>query len=201
MRVLRRTLPMIASIALLGLPASAGAQGLDPVLVDCRSDSTLDGTYTKKQLINAREKLEAENLYDDCWEEINNALNRNPNEKRDRGGPGGAGGAGGGSGGNDPQVPSAPRSDPGEDAAEDRAALEDLTNTAAPQVDIGGRNVTPGSFNLAEGVNDLPLPVLLSLIALALAMIGTLAFAFRERLRALPLPSIGRVPPLRLFRR
>ena len=200
MRVLRRTLPMIASIALLGLPASAGAQS-NPVLADCRSDSTLDGNYTREQLLDARGQLSAEDDYNDCFEAINSALNRNPNEKRDRGGPGGAGAAGGGSGGNGAQVPSAPRSDPAEEAAEARGALEDLTNTAAPQVDIGGRNVTPGSFNLAEGVNDLPLPVLLSLIALALAMVGTLAFAFRERLRALPLPSIGRVSPLRLFRR
>ena len=63
----------------------------NPVLTDCRLDSVIDGTYTRGQLLEARDALGGADLYNDCFDAINAALARTPGEGQRLGLPGGSG--------------------------------------------------------------------------------------------------------------
>jgi hypothetical protein len=85
---------------------------------------------------------------------------------------------------------------------EDLAAITEDPEKSPPSVEVGGEKVEPGSnglFDLASASNDLPAPLLVALIALALvALIGGLV-AMRERLPALArVPLLSKIPTPRV---
>src|SRR5919106_1475354 len=90
---------------------------------------------------------------------------------------------------------------------EDLAAITADPEKSPPSAQIGGEKVEPGSnglFDLASASNDLPVPLLVALVALALvALIGGLV-AMRERIPALSrIPLLSKIPrvPFPRFRR
>lgn len=191
-----------SALLLLGLslaavaPASAAADSRE-VIRDCFEDGKLDGDYTRKELREAEEALPADlDEYSTCRDAIDSAQAqfRKLREQQD-GGPGG-GGPGG------PVDPAAAAAN----AAGDRAALNAATKAAessnsAPEVSIGGRKLKPGGgglYNAAGAANDLPLPLIAALAALALLTAAALAFLSVRRLpagllRRLPAGLRGRI--------
>jgi hypothetical protein len=186
--VLRRLhLLPLALVTALALPSGAAAD-TEAIIRDCNLDGTLNGTYTKQELREARDNLPADvREYSDCSDVIAAAI------------------ASGTSGGEGTKAGAASKGDPDarEDAARqnDRDELARLTGDDRDEpgaISVGGREVSPGSnglFEAADASNELPLPLLLALIGLGLLALAAGFMALRSRIPALgriPLPSIAR---------
>ena len=191
MSSLRHSAVLLAALLALALPASAVASP-SAVIRDCNKDGKLDKKYSKKDLKKALKKLPSDiKEYSDCPDVIRAAI--------DHAGPPASGSGGGGGG---PAATPQPSDD---------VALEQATKPkAAPAVKIGGKKVKPGSnglFNLDTASNQIPLPLGLALIALALLTLAGGYLVLRRRIPALAnfsfkprLPLLRRVPFAR-FRR
>jgi hypothetical protein len=195
---------VLAVLALVALPGSAMAQ--NPI-ADCNTDGDLDKQYTNKQLRNAIENLPTDlDEYSNCREVLSGAITGGS----DRGGNRPSSGVDAGR----PTVGADGSPLPAEEQAartkdnEDLAAITADPEKSPPSVDVGGEKVEPGSnglFDLASASNDLPVPLLVALIAIALvALIGGLV-AMRERIPALArIPLLSKIPRVslpRFFRR
>ena len=199
---------LLPALALLGLclPATAGATPKQ-VIRDCVDDGQLSRKYSNSDLRKARDNLPSDlDEYSDCREVISAAIKRGPGPNAG-GSPGGPGG-----GANQPSAVDAANfansADEQAARAKDQQDLDAITGSGEPPtVDVGGETVTPGKnglFDLASAANQLPMPLLLSLIALGLATLGGLAFAMRSKLPALaevPLLSKIKIPRVPRFRR
>lgn len=182
--------PLLLAVALvaLALPAAAAASGQEAIL-DCSEDDRLDGSYSKKELRWARDNLPTDlDEYSSCREVFSSALASLSN-------PGGPGGK------------AASATEPG--SAEEKAAragdqrsLDRLTASRdnPGEITVGGSGVSPGEnglFDVASASNDLPLPLILALIGLALLTLAAGFAALRPRvplLARIPLPSRGWLP-------
>jgi hypothetical protein len=186
---------VLAMLAMLALPSFATA---NPVM-DCARDGDLDKTYSNAELRKALDRIPGDlDEYSNCREVLAGAISGGS----DKGGSRPSAGADGSA------LP------PDEQAARDKdnadlAAITDNPEGNPPSVAVGGERVEPGSnglFDLASASNDLPVPMLLALIALALvALIGGLV-ALRERIPALArIPLLSKIPtprvPFARFRR
>ena len=171
---------VLAVLALVALPGSAMA---DPIS-DCNTDGDLDKKYSNKQLREAIENLPTDlDEYSNCREILSGAIT-----------------SGSDKGGNRPTLGADGSPLPAEEQAaraqdnEDLAAITADPEESPPSVKVGDEEVEPGPnglFDLASASNDLPVPLLVALIALALvALIGGLV-AMRERI-----PALARVPLL-----
>jgi hypothetical protein len=179
-----KTLIVTAALCLLVAPI-AHASYRD-VIKDCAEDGVLDKKYSDAELTKAKKKLPADvNEYSDCREVIGAAI----------GGAGKhSGGSGGGGGGTTPGAPPADAAQ-----AKDQQDLKGLVNGGAkkPRVKVGDHLLAPGKnglFRPASARNDLPLPLLLALIAIGLVALVGAAHALRRRIPALakiPLPRIS----------
>jgi hypothetical protein len=178
-RVLK-SLIVLAALCLLAAPI-AHASYRD-VIKDCAEDGVLDKKYSDAELTKAKKKLPADvNEYSDCREVIAAAI-------------GGAGKHSGGKGGG--TTPGAP---PSAGQAKDQSALNGLVKGGAkkPKVKVGDHLLEPGKnglFRPASARNDLPLPLLLALIAIGLVALGGALYALRRRIPALakiPLPRVS----------
>jgi hypothetical protein len=181
-----KTLILVAALCLLVAPI-AHASYRD-VIKDCAEDGTLDKKYSDAELLKAKKNLPADvNEYSDCREVIGAAI-------------GGAGKHGGGSpngGGGGATSPGAPPADAAQ--AKDQQDLNGITGGGAkkPKVKVGDHLLAPGKnglFRPASARNDLPLPLLLALIAIAIVALGGAAYALRRRVPAfakIPLPRIS----------
>jgi hypothetical protein len=190
----------MAALVVVALCApAAGAAGYHDAIRDCNDDGVLQGTYSRGELRQARNNLPSSlREYSDCSDVLARAL-----AAAGRKGSGGKGGGDTGPPAGDPALttPSgAVASNHGAlDALRKRAAL--ATKDQAPeQVAVGGQQITPGTGGLANSAvrtspNDLPVPLLLALAALATA--GVLAGLLLMRHRW---PETRRVA-LRLLRR
>jgi hypothetical protein len=176
----------LLAACVLAVPATAQAN-YKKVIQDCAQDGVLDHHYSTKDLIKAKKRLPSDlDEYSDCREVIGAAIG-GPGPGRHKGGGGGA--------------PPAHKA-----AAPDITALKGAT-AGKPRVRVGNRKVEPGSnglFNLA-GANGLPLPLLLSLIAVGMLAAGGGLYALRKRIPALaniklPQLPLSRVPFPRLRR-
>jgi hypothetical protein len=179
---------VLAVLAVLALPGSAMA---NPIL-DCNDDGDLDKPYKNKQLRQALDDLPTDlDEYSNCREILSGAIT-----------------SGSDKGGNRPTVGTDGTALPPEEAAaraednEDLAAITADPESNPPSVQVGGEEVEPGSnglFDLATSSNDLPAPLLVALIALALvALIGGLV-AVRERVPALArIPLLSKIPTPRV---
>jgi hypothetical protein len=179
---------VLAVLALLALPAGATA---DPVR-DCARDGDLDKQYSNAELKRAIDRIPGDlDEYSNCREVMSGAITGGS----DKGGNRPTAGADG-----------APLS-PDEQTArgkdnEDLAAITGDPDRNRPSVEVGGERVEPGPnglFDLASASNDLPIPLLVALVALALvALIGGLV-ALRERIPALSrIPLLSKIPTPRV---
>jgi hypothetical protein len=167
----------------LALPAVAQASAGD-VIRDCAQDGDLDHHYSNSELRQAKQSLPSDlSEYSDCRDVIAGALTSGSDKGRGRN--------------NTPKGGAGATAKVAEQTARkaDAAALASLSRHK-PKLQVGGETVEPGSnglFNLSSASNGLPLPLLLSLIAVGLlAVVGGL-YALRRRipwLARLPLPSI-----------
>jgi hypothetical protein len=187
------SLLVLAVLALMALPGSAMATPLR----DCSSDGDLDKQWSNSELRKAIDNLPTDlDEYSNCRELLTNAIT-----------------SGSDKGGNRPTLGAdGSPLPPDEQAAraednEDLAAITADPEKSPPGVKVGDEEVEPGSnglFDLASASNDLPVPLLVALIALALvALIGGLA-AMRERIPALSrIPLLSKIPrvPFPRFRR
>jgi hypothetical protein len=180
---------VLAVLAMLALPSLATA---NPVM-DCARDGDLDGNYSNAELRNALDRIPGDlDEYSNCREVIAGAVSGGS----DKGGSRPSTGGGDGS-----ALPADERAARDKDNA-DLAAITDSPEDNPPNVEVGGERVEPGSnglFDLASASNDLPVPMLLALIALAIvALIGGLV-ALRERIPALArIPLLSKIPTPRV---
>jgi hypothetical protein len=178
-------LGLVMALCALALPALASASP-GAVIRDCAEDGRLDRKYSNSDLRKAENKLPADlDEYSDCREVIAGAITSGSV----RGGGRGSGGSAGG----DSSPAAAARAQAAR--AQDEAALDSLTASGKkPRVTVGGTEVEPeenGLFDLASATNELPLPLLLALIAVTLlAILGALV-ALRRRY-----PALERIPLL-----
>jgi hypothetical protein len=189
-----RNLFVLGALALLAFPASAAANPVG----DCAADGDLDREYSNSELKNALDNIPAElDEYSNCREIISGAIRKGS----DKGGGRPTTGAGGSA------VPVEEQDARVKDAGE----LEAITGNPEknpPRVEVGGKTVEPGSnglFDLASASNDLPVPLLVALIALGvLALTGGLV-ALRGRIPLLArIPLVSKIPAPRVpfrFRR
>jgi hypothetical protein len=182
---------VLALLALVALPGAAMA-GPNPI-ADCNDNGVLDRQYTNDQLRKALDDLPTDlDEYSNCREILSGAITGGS----DRGGsrP---------STGTDGSSPLPPEEHVARaDDNKDLAAITADPEKSPPSVDVGGEKVEPGSnglFDLASSSNDLPVPLLAALIALALvALIGGLV-AMRGRIPALArIPVLSKIPTPRV---
>ena len=169
------------------MPAAASA---DRVLRDCIRDGDLDGHYSNAELRKARDNLPADSdEYSDCSDVIAAAIKGGSNMGSGAGSPG--------VGATNPQGEAIAREG-------DQGALAALTDGKgkAPAVDVGGTSLAPdssGFFNLAGAANQVPLPLLIALILLALFAMASALAAMRERVPALArIPFLSKLPTPRV---
>ena len=182
------SLVALAVLALLALPGSAMA---NPV-IDCARDGDLDKQYSNAELRRAIDRIPGDlDEYSNCREILSGAITGGS----DKGGNRPTAGTDGKPLSPDEQVAR------GKDN-EDLAAITGSPDRNRPSVEVGGERVEPGSnglFDLASASNDLPVPLLVALVALAvLAVIGGLV-ALRERIPALArIPLLSKIPTPRV---
>lgn len=177
-------------LVLLALPAPALASP-DEAIRDCARDGDLDRRYSNSDLREARDKLPADLAeYSDCGDVFASAI---------KGGSNLGGGSGSqGVGATDPEGEAAAR---GEDASDLAALAEGAGGDGAP-VDVGGTSLAPdssGFFNLGGAANEVPLPLLLALLLLALLALASGFGALKERVPALArMPALSKIPTPRV---
>ncbi len=182
-----RHLFLLGALALLAMPAVAQA---DPV-TDCARDNDLDKNYSNIQLKDALDELPTDSdEYGLCREVIAGAIHSGSDKGGGRPSPTGKDGG---------PLSTDEQSSRATDNEKLAAIAGDSTGSPeAPSVDVGGETVQPGSdglYDLASASNDLPVPLLVALIALgALAITGVLV-ALRGRIPALArIPLLSKIP-------
>jgi len=162
-------------------PAVAGASP-EQVLRECANDDAVSGNYSDADLRGALRKLTTElKEYSHCAALIRNQIGADGTPRAGassvggRGGRDGSGGAGAGASGSG-------------DGARDRQTSQDdarrLLARHSTEEQLGDRSVDPsrdGVFKKADASSGLPLPVLLALMALALALVGGTFLAVKRR--------------------
>jgi hypothetical protein len=210
MRLLRNSLLVALVVALGALLVPAAS--LSGPIEDCADDGQLQGNYSDQQKQQALKNLPSDlSEYSDCGEILNSP---NPGGSGSSGGgSGSAGGSGAGSSaGTTTTKTSKPSNAPS--AAElarqrrEKAAIDKLANGGGkPGLDLDGKTISPGDaglYDLASATHEVPTPIKLSLIAVALLTIAGLVLAARRRFPGLfdrlagPVANLGgRVARLR----
>jgi hypothetical protein len=181
---------VLALLAVLALPAVAMA---NPVM-DCARDGDLDKQYSNAELRRGIDRIPGDlDEYSNCREILSGAITGGSDK-------GGSRPSATGSDGSSP-LPADEQAARGRDN-EDLAAITGNGDGSRPSVEVGGERVEPGSnglFDLASASNDLPVPLLVALVALAiLAVVGGLV-ALRERFPALArIPLLSKIPTPRV---
>jgi hypothetical protein len=181
----------VFGIALSTTLTSPGVAFASPqaVIRDCAQDGKLDQHYSLADLKNAEKKLPTDvDEYTNCRDVINQAEVAGSGDKGNKAHGAGAGGGSGKSGGG------------GGPSQKDVRALDRATKHrgGAPSLSLQGEKVTPGGggvFKTAGAANSLPVPVLLTLIAVATLTAAGGYVALRRRFPEV----IGAA--LRIFRR
>jgi hypothetical protein len=183
-----RQLFFLSAFALLTLPAAAHASALS----DCTRDNDLDHSYSNSELQKALDNLPTDSdEYSNCREVLAGAIH----DGSDKGG-----GRPKNTGPNGEPL----SGDEQSKRAHDGQELAALTgkDRQPPRVDVGGQAVQPGDdgiYDLASASNDLPLPLLLALIALGLLALTGALVALRTRIPALArLPLLSKIPTPRV---
>ncbi|MGH2743055.1 MAG: hypothetical protein ACRDN8_11330 [Thermoleophilaceae bacterium] len=182
-----RAATRLLALTVLALVALPGSTMANPVK-DCNTDGDLDKQYSNAELRRAIDSLPTDlDEYSNCREILSGAIS-----------------GGSDKGGNRPTAGADGSPLPAKEQAartkdnEELAAITGDPDRNRPSVEVGGEKVEPGSnglFDLASASNDLPVPLLVALVALALvALIGGLV-ALRERIPALArIPLLSKIP-------
>jgi hypothetical protein len=206
-----RHLLVVAALALLALALPSVAHASPgKVIRDCVEDGDLDRDYSNSDLRKALDNLPSDiDEYTDCREVIGAAVSSgrggggNGGGNQGGGGPGGAGGPGAGAGAGQSEADFLNSPEEQAARAQDQADLEALTDPDArdddaPPIDVGGQSVKPGAnglFDLASSGNELPTPLLFSLIALGLMGLTGAFLALRSGIPALArIPVLSKIP-------
>jgi hypothetical protein len=189
-RVIRNVL-VLGALALVVLPATAQAGALS----DCTHDNDLDRKYSNSELQKALDNLPTDSdEYSPCREVLSGAIHSGSDR--------------GGGRPSDTSPTGGPLSaDEQAERSKDTEALASIAGDVdgsppSPSVEVGGKTVEPGSdglFDLASSSNDLPVPLLLALIALALLALTGALVALRSRIPLLArLPLLSKIPAPRV---
>ena len=191
-------------LIVLAVPWGEAAATPFQVIKDCNQDGQLDGKYSNSELRKALENLPTDiDEYSDCREVIAAAITSGSDNRTSPGG-GGGGGTGGDAGGG-AVAPTSPEEQAAR--AQDQADLNALTSPGGlrdkpPAVNVGGEEVKPGPdglFDLDTASNSVPLPLLLTLIVLALLALGAAVVGLRGRIPALSrIPLLSKLPTPRV---
>jgi hypothetical protein len=186
-----RNVLALGALALLALPAGAQASAL----TDCVRDNDLDRKYSNSELQKALDNLPTDSdEYGNCREILSGAIHSGSDE---------GGGRPSSTGPNGEPMSASEQAKRSKDNETLATIAGDASGTPpAPRIEVGGETVEPGSdglFDLASASNDLPVPLLLALIALAvLALTGALV-ALRSRIPLLArLPLLSKIPAPRV---
>ncbi len=195
-RIRHITVALLA-LAMLAVTAPAAQADYHQAIKDCYDDGVLQGTYTPRELRQARSHLPSSiSEYSDCADVLARALAN-------------AGRKGGKGGGDTTPLPGDPAlttksgavaSSPQQFNALKQQTSHSADNSAAPKLSVGNASITPGTAGLVNAAartspNDLPGSLLAALIALA--AVGALAGVLVMRHRW---PETRRVA-LRILRR
>jgi hypothetical protein len=187
-----RNLFLLGALALLVVPSAA--QAADPVL-DCARDNDQDRSYSNSELKEALDNIPTDSdEYGLCREVIAGAIHGGSDKGEGRPKAAGSNGEG---------ISPEEQGSRAKDAEELSALTGDTgSDPAPPTVDVGGESVSPnddGTFDLASASNDLPAPLLVALIALALLAITGVLVALRGRIPALArIPVLSKIPTPRV---
>ena len=188
MRLLRNSLLVALVVALCALLVPAAS--MSGPIEDCADDGQLQGNYSDQQKQQALKDLPSDlSEYSDCGEILNT-----PNPNKPGGGGAGAGagggtGSGGGAGGatatEQSTTPAQPSKAELARQQREKAAIEALANGGGkPNLKLDGKSISPGDaglYNLAAATHEVPTPIKLALIALALLAIVGIVVAARRR--------------------
>jgi len=179
-----RNLFLLGALALLVVPSAA--QAADPVL-DCARDNDLDRSYTNSELRDALDGIPTDSdEYGLCREVIAGAIHKGSDKGEGR--PSSSGPNGG-------PLSAKEQGNRAKDVDKLSAVAGDASGEpVSPSVDVGGETVTPGDdgiFDLASASNDLPTPLLVAMLAVALLAVAGVLVALRSRI-----PALGRLPVL-----
>ena len=194
---MRRIVPLL--IALFLLPTAAAFANGDKVIRDCTDDGRLEGHYSQKDLRDALNSMPSDiDEYTDCRDVIRRAaFGGAGGSSGGKGGSGGGGGSssgggefggfggsgGGGTGGSAPSggAPADPvaGASPAERAALDRAKSDDSAVRFSD-----GSVIAPGVVAQRTSATDVPTPLVIVAILLALVALGAFAPTLRSRVLA-----------------
>ena len=186
-----RAVTRVLAVAVLALVALPGSATANPV-IDCARDGDLDKKYSNAELRRAIDRIPGDlDEYSNCREILSGAIT-----------------GGSDKGGNRPTVGADGSPIPPDEQAargkdnEDLAAITGDPDKNRPNVEVGGERVEPGDnglFDLASASNDLPLPLLVALIALAVVTLVGGYVALREHIPALArIPLLSKIPTPRV---
>jgi cobalamin biosynthesis Mg chelatase CobN len=198
-------------LMVLAFPVATAQASPGAVVRDCAEDGSVDGHYSNSDLKAALKKIPADlDEYSDCRAAISSAIGtgaKATTSKKSGGGGGAAGGSSGsgGSGGSGSGASADTNGDgtisPAEKAAAHKTELAQKTNATRAHTDnvLGNPKTDPakvGAIDASDTSNGLPVPVILSIVALALlaAAAGLLVLGrrkpgFAQALRRVPLPA------------
>jgi hypothetical protein len=182
-----RLLVLLLLIA-MALPAAAAASG-SAVIRDCTDDGRLSKRYSQKDLRDALSSMPSDvDEYTNCRDVIRRAAFGGAGASG--GGKGGGSSSGGGSAGGEfggfgDQGSSSAGSDPLSGASDDeRAALDKARREGGDSVKLTEEDIAPGSIGRraqAAGGSDVPAPLIIAAIVLALAAAAVGAPTIRNR--------------------
>jgi len=183
---------LLAACACLGAPAAALADG-DAVLRDCNDNGKLDKKYKQSEYRDAIENIPTDlDEYTDCRDVIRRAQlglggssgNSGSGSSNDgstgTGGPGATPGGGTGSGSSANATDALAGASP-----QEREALDAKTAAGNTAIRIGGELLQPGklAFSGVSSSTSLPTPLIILLVLLTAAALGSGAFAVRNLVR------------------
>jgi hypothetical protein len=197
-------------LMVLAFPVATAQASPGAVIRDCAQDGSVDGHYSNADLKAAAKQIPADlDEYSDCKAAIAGAMGsgaKATSSKKSGGGGGAAGGSGsGGSGGSGSAASADTNGDgtisPAEKAAAHKVELAQKADAKRAHTDnvLGNPKTDPakvGAIDAGDTSNGLPVPVILSIAALALlaAAAGLLVLGrrkpgFAQALRRVPLPA------------
>src|SRR4051794_20283914 len=194
---MRRLLPLL--IALLLVPTAAAYASGGKVIRDCTDDGRLQGHYSQKDLRDALNSMPSDiDEYTDCRDVIRRAAfggaGSSGGGKGGSGGGGGGGNSGGGefggfgdSGGSSGGggSPGAAPADPVASASPaERRALERAKRSGGAVRFSDGSLIAPGVVARRTSATDVPAPLVVVAILLALAALAAFAPTLRNRVLA-----------------
>ena len=162
---MRRLLPLL--IALFLLPTAAALASGGKVIRDCTDDGRLQGHYSQKDLRDALSSMPSDiDEYTDCRDVIRRAA---------------FGGAGGGAA---PSANGAPADPVAGASPAERAALDKAKTDHSGVRFSDGSVIAPGVVAQRTSATDVPTPLVIVAILLALVALGAFAPTLRSRVLA-----------------